>query len=269
MGAVKSVVRWTRDQGAALPVPDPVAEEAPLEIHLDGEPLATVLRTPGHDDELAVGFCFAEGLLALGTRVLSHVSRSGWIQLRTDSPRQRRAQSPVRRFPATSACGACGRAPGTRLPAEGPFAHAKGFAMISPEALGRLPDRLREAQPDFASTGGIHAAALWDPATDSLIVREDVGRHNAVDKLVGRAFLDGTLPLGRQVLVASGRAGHEIVQKAVAAGIPMVAAIGAPSSLAVDLALETDTTLVGFLRNERFNAYSAAWRLFPEPNPHG
>ncbi|MFM7320053.1 MAG: formate dehydrogenase accessory sulfurtransferase FdhD, partial [Armatimonadota bacterium] len=205
MGVERPVVRWNHESGPKPSQMDAVAEEAPLAVHLDGVAIATVLRTPGNDTELAIGFCIAEGLLVPGESLAECTESHGQVRLRSRRPGRTPRPTEARRFPANSACGACGRPPGSPLAAEGRYAHAKHFTALCPEALVRLPDRLRTEQPDFAATGGIHAAGLWDPDDDTLRVREDVGRHNAVDKIVGRALLAGDLPQHGTVLQVSGR----------------------------------------------------------------
>ena len=251
---------------------DALATEEPLEIRVDSPGLeqrrvAVTMRTPGHDFELAAGFLYTEGIV------------SGRADVRTvrycDVPREeqqynvvtvdlRRPYDPEllqRNFYTTSSCGVCGKASLDSISvrcapvAEGPE--------VSESVVVALPDRLREAQRVFDRTGGLHAAGLFDPAGTLLELREDVGRHNAVDKLVGRALLAGELPLSERVLMVSGRLSFEIVQKAAVAGIPIVCAVSAPSSLAVDAGRRFGMTLVGFLRGSRFNIYTNAERIAP------
>ncbi len=266
------VRRW--ESGRWTDEPDSVAAEEPLQLRLDGRDLSVVMRTPGHDIELAMGLFYGEGILrstsdvrevrisaespevesGLGVEAL--ILESNVVDVRLAAAPRRK---PERSMLASSACGVCGavliedlRRDLDVLP--------DGFA-AQPSLLTSLVERLRSGQSVFERTGGLHAAGLFNAAGEALCVREDVGRHNAVDKVVGRMLIDGRLPLSDTVLVVSGRAGYEIVQKAINAGIPVVAAVGAPSSLAVALAREFNQTLVGFLRGERFNAYSAAGRL--------
>ena len=261
---VRRIVRW--GENSPQTVDDTLAEEAPLEIRLNGTAVAVTMRTPGHDDELAVGFLVGEGLLAPNPHPTADTNDFG-VQIDrnrqfADVRTRRATQTAVpKRRTVTSACGICGRSSLADIATPAPFAHRKGGPILDTDWLRSLPDLLRDSQPDFESTGGIHAAALATPGSDVLLVREDVGRHNAVDKLIGNALLAGNLPLSNTVLLVSGRASFELVQKAVGAGIPALCAIGAPSSLAVDLASETDTTLIGFLRKQRFNIYAAPWRL--------
>lgn len=256
---------------------DQLAAEEPLQLLLDGEPLSIVMRTPGHDVELALGLLWAERVVTdraqvrqvrisaeaaereAGVPLLADVLESNQVDVRLTSPGRR----PERAFLSSSACGVCGATTVESLalelprPAPGP--------RLEPGLLTDLPGLLRARQRLFDRTGGLHAAGLFDARGRLVTLREDVGRHNAVDKVVGRALLDGMLPLDDHVLVVSGRGGYEIVQKALAAGIPMVAAVGAPSSLAVATARGLGQTLVGFLRDGRFNVYSAPERLAGAP----
>jgi len=264
--------RW--DAGSWSDAPDAVVTEEPLELMLDGKALSTVMRTPGHDIELALGLMYAEGIFrSLGdVREVRISAEAGELEsaLPVDAsivdsnrvdvhlsrePRRR----PERSMLASSACGVCGavliedlRHDLDRL-GDGPRLEAA--------LLPALPGRLRAAQGVFDRTGALHAAGLFDAGGDLLCAREDVGRHNAVDKVVGRMLLDGRLPLTAAVLMVSGRAGYEIVQKSITAGIAVVAAVGAPSSLAVALAREFNQTLIGFVRGQRFNVYSAPERI--------
>ena len=244
---------------------DVLAAEEPLEIRLEGGQVAVTMRTPvpGQDAELAFGFLLGEGILA--TEAVARISECRTpdgdggiadVRLRPDAEHRSGWQ---RNFYATSSCGICGKASieAVRLAAspvpEGP--------RISPDVLWSLPDSLRGGQRVFDRTGGLHAAALFDVAGNLLSLREDVGRHNAVDKLVGRAAIDELLPLHQNILLVSGRASFEIVQKALLAGAPIVAAVSAPSSLAVRLARESNMTLVAFLRPGGFNVYAGPERI--------
>jgi FdhD protein len=255
---------------------DLLAAEEPLQLLLDGAPLSVVMRTPGHDVELALGLLRAERVLTdlahvrevrisaeagegeAAVPVLSDLIESNQVDVRLAAAAGRR---PERSFLSSSACGVCGATTVESLALD--FAPVGAGPAVSPEVLAALTGRLRERQRLFDQTGGLHAAGLFDAAGELVELREDVGRHNAVDKVVGRALLDGRLPLDGHLLVVSGRGGYEIVQKAVAAGIPLVAAVGAPSSLAVATARRFGLTLVGFLRDGRFNVYSAPERLKP------
>ncbi len=270
----------TRIEGdTALVAEDSVAREEALQLMVDGRPLAIMLRTPGCDVELALGLLHAEGVvhhlddvcelriapsgqaeldgLPLPVRLDPQAENLVDVQLRTPLPDG--ALGWQRALPSSSACGICGTATLEALQAVQP--RVNGEATWKSEALFQLPDMLLAAQRVFHSTGGLHAAGLLRRGEDSLEVAEDVGRHNAVDKLVGRALLQEQLPLTDALLVVSGRAGFEIVQKAAAAGIGLVASISAPSSLAVQAAQTTGVTLVGFLRGERCNVYSHPERV--------
>jgi len=250
-----------RQQGVAS---DPVAIEEPLEIRVDTRSLAVVMRTPGHDDELAVGFLLSEGVLT--SRAALHAIRrhprneSGNVLdvFLTDglAPDLDRF---TRHVFVSSSCGLCGAATVDAVRRQ--FPRIRDRTRIPAEAISLLSERVRSAQIGFASTGGSHAAALFDGEGRLRVLREDVGRHNAVDKVIGRLFLDEALPVPGAVLWVSGRASFELVQKALAAGIPTLVAVGAPSSLAVELARKNGQTLVGFLREDRFNVYAGRGRI--------
>lgn len=266
----RSVIR-VRD-GVVSTRPDTLVAEEPLEIRLNGKPLAITMRTPGDDFALAAGFLVSEGVLAAAGDVQSIVYCAGATADGTNTYNvvdvKLAPGVPVpditleRNVYTTSSCGLCGKASldAVRTTARFPIADSPPVR-LTPELLAGLPDRLRAAQQVFDRTGGLHAAALFSEAGELLDVREDVGRHNAVDKLVGRALQDGRLPLSRAVLLVSGRASFELAQKAVMAGIPVLAAVSAPSSLAVDLAAETGLTLVGFLRGPNMNVYAGDERI--------
>ncbi len=267
------VETWRWRQGEWEAVGDRLAAEEPLQLSLDGEPLSVIMRTPGADVELALGLLIAERVIQHldqvarilvsaeagesepAGRVAPDLLESNQVDVHLREPTRR----PARSFLSSSACGVCGAttidelALDFRSPAPGP--------QFAPETLIGLPEALASRQSIFSNTGGLHAAALFDPSGELLLVREDVGRHNAVDKLVGRSLLEGRLPLSQTGLLVSGRAGYELVQKAVAAGIPLMAAVGAPSSLAVATARRFGLTLAGFLRDGRFNVYSGPERL--------
>ncbi len=253
---------------------DQVAAEEPLQLSLDGKPLSIVMRTPGNDLELALGLLWAEQVI----RSLDDVARVRIsAEAQENEPRVAVANDlvesnqvdvylrgsagrrPERSFLATSACGVCGATTVESLALD--FAPLPPGPTVGAAMLPRLSDRLRVQQRIFESTGGLHAAGLFDERGELQLLREDIGRHNAVDKVVGRALLDGRLPLERSVLAVSGRAGYEVVQKAVSAGIPILAAVGAPSSLAVATAERFGMTLVGFLRDDRFNVYTSPERI--------
>jgi FdhD protein len=254
--------------------PDAVVTEEPLQLLLNGTPLAVVMRTPGSDIELALGLLFAEGIIrsAKDVRSIRISAEAGETEDRLDvedvlvesnhvdvqlAIKARRKTQ--RTMLASSACGVCGTQMIEDLRHD--LAALLSGLSVDPLMVPRLVDRLRSGQGVFERTGGLHAAGLFDADGEVVALREDVGRHNAVDKVVGRLLLDGRLPASDLLLVVSGRAGYEIVQKSVSAGIPVLAAVGAPSSLAVALAREFNQTLVGFLRGDRFNVYSGHERL--------
>jgi len=264
--------KW--DAGRWTEAPDAVVTEEPLQLMLDGAPLSVVMRTPGQDVELALGLFYAEGITrSLGEiRSIRMSAEAGESESKIEvdasivesnhldvliagKPRRK----PERSMLASSACGVCGAVLIEDL-RRGLAKLGRGPSVDS-SLLPRLVERLRSGQGVFERTGGLHAAGLFTSLGEEICVREDIGRHNAVDKVVGRMLLDGRLPTSDAILVVSGRAGYEIVQKAITAGIPVVAAVGAPSSLAVALAREFQQTLVGFLRGERFNVYSGPERL--------
>ncbi|MFE9601048.1 formate dehydrogenase accessory sulfurtransferase FdhD [Streptomyces sp. NBC_01622] len=258
--------------GAVSSRPDTLVAEEPLEIRLNGKPLAITMRTPGDDFALAAGFLVSEGVLATAYDLRNIVYCAGATVDGTNTYNVvdvRTAPDVVipditleRNVYTTSSCGLCGKASldAVRTTTRWPIADTPPVR-VEPALLASLPDRLRAAQRVFDRTGGLHAAALFSEEGELLDVREDVGRHNAVDKLVGRALQNGDLPLSRVILLVSGRASFELAQKAVMAGIPVLAAVSAPSSLAVDLAAETGLTLVGFLRGSNMNVYAGEDRI--------
>jgi FdhD protein len=240
---------------------DFVAVEEPLQIRLNGADLAITMRTPGHDDELAVGFLHSEGIIA-GRDAIEGIElgdNSVSIALTAEASPDLSAQT--RHFYLTSSCGVCGKASVDALVAAGCPVLPAATSVVSREVLQRLPDTLRSTQAVFDRTGGLHAAGLFNAQGELQLVREDVGRHNAVDKLIGRRVLDGRIPLHDSILQLSGRVSFELVQKALLAGIPTVAAVGAPSSLAVETALRFGMTLAGFVRDGRFNIYAGENRI--------
>jgi FdhD protein len=242
-----------------------VAVEEPLEIRLGSRPVAVAMRTPGNDAELALGFLLTEGVIEDPASVLAIADcpdGENVVEVRVD-PAAPGVHPPTQRsFFASSSCGVCGKATLESVRVRARDVRADPLR-ISAARLAALPARLRGAQPLFDLTGALHGAALFDRDDALVCVREDVGRHNAVDKVIGFAAARERLPLAGHVLVVSGRAGFEIVQKAAVAGIPVVCAISGPSSLAVELARESGLTLVAFLRGEQMNVYSGAERIEP------
>jgi FdhD protein len=237
---------------------DAVAVEEPLEIRVDGEPLAVTMRTPGHDEELAVGFLAGEGLLQHDRA--PEVGPAADLAANVIEVRGPLTGDPgERRFYTTSSCGVCGK--GALEQVRVHAAPPPAGPVVSRALLAELPERLR--QPEFDRTGGMHATGLFTAAGQLLCVREDVGRHNAMDKVVGRALLDGALPLHDRLLCVSGRLSFELVQKAAVAGAPVLVGVGAPTSLAVELAEETGLTLAGFARGDRVNVYTGLARIQP------
>jgi len=259
----QKIIRRKRD-GKLEYLPDDLTIEEPLEIRVGHRVLATTMRTPGHDKELAAGFLVSEAVVR---------SREGIAKISTDGENTvvvdlaaglKLKLNSIQRFGTiSSSCGLCGKTSIEAIRQNFPAIRSTTFR-IGIETLLSLPDRLRKQQGDFTRTGGIHAAGIFDANGGLKIVREDIGRHNAVDKAIGRAFLDKLLPLDRHVLLVSGRASFEIMQKALAAGIPIVAAVSAPSTLAVDFAREGNQTLIGFLRPPSFNIYSHVERVILE-----
>jgi FdhD protein len=234
---------------------DVVAVEEPLEIRIGGAPVAVTMRTPGNDEELALGFALSEGLRPEGARLPDDLA-ANTVEL--DAPGFDPARL-ARSFYTTSSCGVCGKGALEAVAVEAP--PVASDATFDATLLAGLPDRLREAQAAFEATGGLHATGLFDASGALLCVREDVGRHNAMDKVVGWAFTQGRLPLADCVLCVSGRLSFELVQKAAVAGAPVLVAVGAPSSLAVELARDRRVTLCGFVRGGRMNVYTEPWRV--------
>lgn len=264
------VTEW--EDGELRSAGDYLASEEPLQILVDGKPLVVTMRTPGHDQELAAGFLWTEGLIESCDQILAiGAPQTGCaksqntidIQLSGGSIQPEKLQ---RNFFSNSSCGICSKASIDAVRAHGLRPIDSGTT-IDAETLCGLPSRLREHQSVFERTGGLHAAALFSSDGELIVVREDIGRHNAVDKIVGWAMLQGLIPLSKHVLLVSGRGGFEIVQKAIAAGIPIVASVSAPSSLAVQLAHELDLTLIGFLRGKRFVVYAGESRCQMSHSP--
>jgi FdhD protein len=233
---------------------DQVAIEEPLEIRVDGEALAVTMRTPGHDDELALGFLYTEGLIAeVRAARLTEDLAANIIDV--DGPLRR--DPGRRRFYTTSSCGVCGKGALEEVAVDSP--ELGPGPSVERRLLAAVPDGLE--QPGHRRTGGLHATGLFEPDGRSVLAREDVGRHNAMDKVVGRALLEGWLPLSRRLLCVSGRLSFELVQKAAVAGAPILVGVGAPSSLAIALAEDRGMTLCGFARGTRVNVYTHPERV--------
>jgi FdhD protein len=234
---------------------DAVAVEEPLEIRIGGRPVAVTMRTPGHDEELAIGFCLSEGLAPRGARLPDDLAAN---VVEVDAPGfdPGRLQ---RSFYTSSSCGVCGKGALEAIAVEA--ARIEDGPVVGRELVASLPRRLREAQAAFEATGGLHATGLFDLDGSLLCLREDVGRHNALDKVIGWSFGAGLLPLAERILCVSGRLSFELVQKAAVAGCPILVAVGAPSSLAVELARDRGITLCGFVREGRVNVYAEPWRI--------
>jgi FdhD protein len=229
--------------------------EEPLELRIGGRPVAVTMRTPGHDEELALGFALSEGLRPRSARLPDDLAANA-VELEADGFEPERLQ---RSFYTSSSCGVCGKGALEAVAVEA--APVTSRLTLPAGLLAELPERLREAQAAFATTGGLHATGLFAADGALLCAREDVGRHNAMDKVVGWAFGQGLLPLAESVLCVSGRLSFELVQKAAIAGCPLLVAVGAPSSLAVELARDRRVTLCGFARGGRLNVYTEPWRV--------
>lgn len=262
----KQVTRWTA--GKFVRAQDSLAVEEPLEIRLDTRPLVVTMRTPGHDEELAAGWLLTEGL----------IHGAGELQAVRRNPRNKDGNSLdvflapdvqvdrarlARRGAAVSSCGVCGRE--SIRDVRRRLKPVSSQLKISAALLALLPEKLRAAQPTFERTGGLHAAGIFTRDGELVVAREDIGRHNAVDKVIGFGLLNGLLPFGGHILVVSGRASFEIMQKSLAARVPVVAAVSAPSSLAVEFARASGQTLAGFLRAGRMNIYSGRQRVASAP----
>jgi FdhD protein len=250
--------------GQATSTRDAVAVEAPLEVRLNGEPFAVIMRTPGADRDLAAGFLFSEGVVADRADVVAMDLDTDASSVDVTLATSRAAALPEilrtrRQVTMSSSCGMCGRVSVDSLDRDVDVATA--VWTVPAAIISTLPSTLRESQRAFAETGGLHAAGLFDRQGRLERSAEDVGRHNAVDKLIGHLWLDGRLPLNDALLCVSGRLSFELVQKALLAGVPLLAAVSAPSSLAVDLAIQGGMTLIGFVRGERFNVYAGAGRI--------
>lgn len=269
--ALTQVSEW--DDGRVVRKEDYLAAEEPLEIRIGDQPLTVTMRTPGHDSELAAGFLLTEGLISKRSEILSLASGEDGGEpdsAKTKSENRVRVELAPgaafdgekmrRNFFAASSCGICGKASIDAIRSKALRAPNPDFG-INAETLTALPELVRASQAVFGRTGGLHAAALIDASGNLLVIREDIGRHNAVDKVIGWALLEDKIPLGETILFVSGRGGFEIVQKAIAAGLPVVASVSAPSSLAVRLARELRLTLIGFLRGRRFVIYAGEERI--------
>ena len=269
----KARVRTVED-GRIRVRPDVLATEEPMEIRLVSggtrRTVAVTMRTPGSDFELAAGFLYGEGILSSQEDIkkisycvdpdVDAEQHYNIVNVELHDTREYDLRPLERHFYTTSACGVCGKASLEQLELRGCPVIPPG-PEVSAETLYSLPEKLRAAQGLFEATGGLHAAALFDAEGELVALREDVGRHNATDKLVGWALLEGRLPLREHIVMVSGRSSYEIMQKCLVAGVPIVCAVSAPSSLAADVARQFDMTLVGFLRNNRFNIYSAPERV--------
>jgi FdhD protein len=260
---------------SSAPFQDLLAVEEPLEIrlhnNLEDKSISITMRTPGNDFELAAGFLFSEGILNNAAQIReirwSHIDNGNPRQLGNSVTVELNAGVEVdldrleRHFYTTSSCGVCGKASIEAIQMQGCPVLPRNLPIVASNVIHSLPDALRRAQPVFERTGGLHAAALFSPDGTLQLLREDVGRHNAVDKLIGAEILAGHAPLGNRLIFVSSRASFELVQKALMAGIPILAAVGAPSSLAVETAQRFNMTLLGFVRDGRFNIYSGAQRI--------
>jgi FdhD protein len=232
-----------------------VAVEEPLEIRIGGEPVAVTMRTPGHDEELALGFCVTEGIAPRSARLPDDLA-ANTVDVEAEGFDPERLR---RHFYTSSSCGVCGKGAIEAVQVDAPRVESE--LTVSADVVSSLPERLRTAQQVFAATGGLHATGLFSPEGKLLCVREDVGRHNAMDKVVGWAFGEDLLPLSAHVMCVSGRLSFELVQKAAVAGCPVLVAVGAPSSLAVELATDRGLTLCGWVREGRLTVYTEPWRI--------
>lgn len=256
------ILRWNGD--AAQERHDDLAEEAPLEIRVGGRAVSVTMRTPGHDAELAAGFLLTEGIIRAGRDILRarHCDRSdedNVLDVLLSPDMVVDFARLTRHVFASSSCGLCGKATIEAIHAR--FPPIESAPVVSSETLAALPDKMHAAQPAFARTGGLHAAAVFDPRGELIVLREDIGRHNAVDKVIGHCLLHAPFPLDSHTLLVSGRSSFEIMQKALAARIPVVASISAPSSLAAQFAVASGQTLIGFLRGRRMNVYAHPHRI--------
>jgi FdhD protein len=234
---------------------DLVAVEEPLEIRIEGEPVAVTMRTPGNDEELALGFCLTEGLGPISARLPDDLAANTIdVDVSSFDPDRLR-----RHFYTSSSCGVCGKGAIEAVSVDSPVLESP--LRMPADLVASLPGLLLEEQRTFVATGGLHATGLFTSGAELLCVREDVGRHNAMDKVIGWAFREGLLPLAGHVLCVSGRLSFELVQKAALAGCPVLVAVGAPSSLAIELASDRGITLCGFVRDGRLTVYTEPWRI--------
>ena len=249
------------EAGTRSTIQDLVAVEEPLEISVNGKPLSITMRTPGHDLELAAGFLFTEGLLESRHAIASIEHKGNNVRIVLQPDVDIDLTRFERHFYMTSSCGVCGKASIEALRAANCPTIPRGSPRIEAAVISKLPALLRQQQTVFEHTGGLHAAALFDTAGHLLSLREDVGRHNAVDKIAGAEMLAGRTPCADRILLVSGRASFELMQKSLMSGIPILAAVGAPSSLAVEVAQRFGLTLLGFVRDGRYNIYAGADRI--------
>jgi len=262
--SIDGIIHW--ESGSRQTKSDEVAEEEPLEIRIRGRAISVAMRTPGHDAELAAGFLLSEGVIHKPADILEiqpcEQNEHGNVinvLLAADVPTD--FARLTRHVFAASSCGLCGKATIDSIRSRLPPIARNDLPIVKASALVKMPETMRQTQSAFDRTGGLHAAALFDALGNLIVLHEDVGRHNAVDKVLGYAMLNSVLPLDRHVVLVSGRSSFEIMQKALAAGVPVLAAVSAPSSLAVRFALESNQTLIGFLRGLRMNVYSGSQRV--------
>ena len=263
MPEIRPILRWCAGASAESSE-DELAHEEPLEIRVRGRAISVTMRTPGHDDELAAGFLATEGMIRRRADVLriepcGRNEDGNLVNVQLASEVSVDFDRLTRHVFASSSCGLCGKA--TIDAVRGQFPPITSKLVVDAEMLLSLPDKMRQTQSTFDRTGGLHAAAMFSSAGELIVLREDVGRHNALDKVIGYGLLNGLLPYDDHILLVSGRSSFEIIQKALAARVPVVAAVSAPSSLAVDFAKESGQTLVGFLRGERMNVYANEQRI--------
>ena len=259
---IKEITIQRNKSGVIASVQDFVAVEAPLQIEVSGRPVSITMRTPGDDVALALGFLFSECLINDYNAIADVVQKDeNTVNIIPEEGFNIKAESMEKNFYSTSSCGVCGKASVDTIRSKSMFIPPKKNITVADKTLFSLQERLLTVQSAFEVTGGLHACALFTPDGRYLFHSEDVGRHNALDKLIGHTLMAGRLPLDEHILLLSGRASFELVQKASMAGIPVIAAVGAPSSLAMDLAIENDQTLIGFLKKTGFNIYAGNQRI--------